>query len=167
MTVFKRSDNFIRQNGTIYKNTDELIKKQKLQRFENKIRKKVQSQFDLPDAKGVYLHEKSSVANAISKSDTYNDFINKNIERLKNGETIKNESLDFKFFQNLDLYNAFHYADILETRITPEGNIETYIFDTYDFNKNSSNSAVQIARQAQEGRAITPYYTIVKIVTKI
>ncbi len=80
------------------------------------------------------------------------------------GEHI-NTSLNF--VSNPNLHYALGKVDILDMHINKEGDIEAYVLDTYDFNKNSKSNLVQKGRLAQEYDLINNYYSLIKVVKKL
>lgn len=58
-------------------------------------------------------------------------------------------------------------VDILDMHINKDGDIEAYVLDTYDFNKNSTDKMVQKGYNAQEHNLINNYYTLIKVIKKL
>lgn len=163
---FQDSYDFIKINGKTYKSTEELIKDKNLYRFKDDIKNKIKSQFQKNDVLGVYLHENSIVSKAIENSQEFKEFLQNNINDIKTNESIKQTSIAFKKELSPDLYHAFGKVQVLESKIDNINNcITTYILDTYDFNPNEGG-IIEMARKIQNVKMLTPYYTIIKVITK-
>ena len=61
------------------------------------------------------------------------------------------------------MYNAIHYADIIDIKIDKEGTFTAKIVDTYDFNQNDKNPLVQAGYYQQRHKLIETYFVIVNI----
>lgn len=124
----------------------------------HQISNKLQSQFGIKDAKGLVFYPNSELATKMSNSSEIKNFLDKNRDLLDKGYTIKNSSVSFN--ANKDLFYGIHNADILNAKINQNGDFQAIVLDTYDFNKNSTNPLVQMARSVQDAKKLTPYYTI-------
>lgn len=122
------------------------------------ISNKLQSQFGIKDAKGLAFYPNSELTTKMSNSSEIKAFLDKNRDLLDKGYTIKNSSVSFN--ANKDLFYGIHNADILNAKINQNGDFQAIVLDTYDFNKNSTNPLVQMARSVQDAKKLTPYYTI-------
>ena len=61
------------------------------------------------------------------------------------------------------MYNAIHYADIIDIKIDKEGTFTAKIIDTYDFNPKEQNPLIKAAYHQQRNNRIEPYFIIIKI----
>ena len=84
--------------------------------------------------------------------------------KIKNkpNKILPNDTLEFGIL-NFDLFNAFHYADIINIQILEDETFVAEIVDTYDFNDGSKNPAVRWAGELQKRNMIENYFLIVKI----
>ncbi len=62
-------------------------------------------------------------------------------KRLKNGEHI---TTSIKFWNPGNLGSALGLCDIIDLHINSHGELEAYVLDTYDFNKNSKNKGTNL-----------------------
>ena len=60
-------------------------------------------------------------------------------------------------FTDKNFHNALGNVDIKEMKYKKNGDLELYVTDVYDFNKNETNPLVQIGRDRQLKGQITPY----------
>lgn len=156
----KSNEEYIKRNGKIYNNIKDIAND--FPQYTKQIQEKVKSQFGKEDVLGIVFHENSTVANAISKSQELNDFVNKNISSLQAGKTISGSMS----FTNGNLHHAFGKVDILSAKLKGK-DIDVILLDTYDFNPNEKNSLVEMGYSAQKAGLLNPYYTIVKCKYKI
>lgn len=156
----KSNEEYIKRNGKIYNNIKDIAND--FPQYTKQIQEKVKSQFGKEDVPGIVFHENSTVANAISKSQELNDFVNKNISSLQAGKTISGSMS----FTNGNLHHAFGKVDILSAKLKGK-DIDVILLDTYDFNPNEKNSLVEMGYSAQKAGLLKPYYTIVKCKYKI
>lgn len=156
----KSNEEYIKRNGKIYNNIKDIAND--FPQYTKQIQEKVKSQFGKEDVPGIVFHENSTVANAISKSQELNDFVNKNISSLQAGKTISGSMS----FTNGNLHHAFGKVDILSAKLKGK-DIDVILLDTYDFNPNEKNSLVEMGYSAQKAGLLNPYYTIVKCKYKI
>lgn len=156
----KSNEEYIKRNGKIFNNIKDIAND--FPQYTKQIQEKVKSQFGKEDVPGIVFHENSTVANAISKSQELNDFVNKNISSLQAGKTISGSMS----FTNGNLHHAFGKVDILSAKLKGK-DIDVILLDTYDFNPNEKNSLVEMGYSAQKAGLLNPYYTIVKCKYKI
>lgn len=126
--------------------------------LEKQISNKLQSQFGIKDAKGLVFYPDSELSTEMSNSQEMGNFLDKNKDILNSGQIIKNSSVSFN--SDKDLFYGIHNADVLNAQINKNGDFQAVVLDTYDFNKDSTNPLVQMARSAQDAKKLTPYYTI-------
>lgn len=157
----QNNNDYISRNGTLYNDINSLGNE--YTQYKSKIKEKVKSQFGKEDVPGIVFHENSSVANAISRSQELNDFVNKNATVLKSGKEVTG-SLGFN--SDANLHNAFGKVDVLSAKMK-NGYIDVTILDTYDFNPNEKDWKVQMGYSVQKANLLNPYYTIVKCRYKV
>ena len=77
--------------------------------------------------------------------------LNKKKMKIKNkpNKILPNDTLEFGIL-NFDLFNTFHYADIINIQILEDETFVAEIIDTYDFNDGSKNPAVRWAGELQK-----------------
>lgn len=156
----KSNEEYIKRNGKIYNNIKDIAND--FPQYTKQIQEKVKSQFGKEDVPGIVFHENSTVANAISKSQELNDFVNKNISSLQAGKTISGSMS----FTNGNLHHAFGKVDVLSAKLN-NGYVDVTMLDTYDFNPNEKNSLVEMGYSAQKANLLNPYYTIVRCKYKL
>lgn len=158
ITRLKEGLDEIDKNSRIYNKIEEINDKN----LENFIRKKVQKQLEKNDLRGVKFTSQSSIAQKIANSRAIKNYVKSNKSKFLPMATLDSTSLDFSLI-NLDLYNSLHKADIIDIKIEEDYTFSAKIIDTYDFNKNSKNPLVMIARHYQDEGKIENYYTIIEI----
>ena len=131
------------------------------QNLQQRVYAKVNQQMGVEDAKGIVFYPSTELASQLINSAEYKDFLAKNIEKLLNGETVSG-SYWFKSNENLRL--ALGHADILNAHIDNNGNIISYVLDTYDFNENDLDWKVQVAYNIQKHGLITNYFVLIPVV---
>ena len=156
----KSNEEYIKRNGKIYNNIKDIAND--FPQYTKQIKEKVKSQFGKEDVPGIVFHENSTVANAISKSQELNDFVNKNRSSLQAGKTISGSMS----FTNGNLHHAFGKVDVLSAKLN-NGYVDVTMLDTYDFNPNEKNSLVEMGYSAQKANLLNPYYTIVRCKYKL
>ena len=154
--LWNKNNDYISKNGALYNNISSLA--DEYTQYKSKIKEKVKSQFGKEDVPGIVFHENSSVANAISRSQELNDFVNKNATVLKSGKEVTG-SLGFN--SDANLHNAFGKVDVLSAKMK-NGYIDVTILDTYDFNPNEKDWKVQMGYSVQKADLLYPYYTVVR-----
>ena len=96
----------------------------------------------------------------VAQSDEIKEYLIKNKSILKDYGYIKKDSISF---QERNLNNSIGRADIIDMNLTPNGEINFYLIDVYDFNKNDPRGEVQAGRRNQESGRIIPYFTIYSV----
>ena len=124
------------------------------------IREKLLKQIGTSETRGVLYNEHSSVSQAIKRENSFRTLISDKKEELLRNRRIDNTSLSF---EQGNLRNAYHYADIINIKLDSNDNLYALVVDTYDFNKGSKNPLVMLARHYQEKNKIENYYIITKI----
>ena len=145
---WNKNNDYIRKNGALYNNNINSLSGEYAQ-YKSKIKEKVKSQFGKEDVPGIVFHENSTVANAISKSQELNDFVNKNISSLQTGKTISGSMS----FTNGNLHHAFGKVDVLSAKLN-NGYVDVTMLDTYDFNPNEKDWKVQMGYSVQKSKFI-------------
>lgn len=151
---FKGRAKYIKDNGIVIESISQLPFD-----FKEQVYTKVKLQLDKNDTKGIIFRADSTLSVNIKSAPEFRKFIISNIDNLLDGKVI-NSSLRFKKGNNLNLYYALKNVDILDTYINQNGDIVSFIFDTYDFNKNDPDWKVEWARNVQEHGQLTTFYTI-------
>ena len=72
-----------------------------------------------------------------------------------------NDSINF---ESSNWHNALGNADIRSMRINPNGYVELFIADIYDFNEGELNDLVRIGRDRQDKGEIKPYFIIYHVI---
>ena len=153
---FKQSDEYIKQNGYLLNSTSALP-----QDMRNFVRNKLEQQIGRREAKGILFKPDSTLSQDIVHGTELKSFVRKNLQKLLNHQIV-NGSAYFGSTTNLKL--ALGHADIYNAQIDAEGNFRAFVIDTYDFNKDDDNWAVEWAHNVQENGLITNFYTINTIV---
>ena len=117
----------------------------------------------LKTTKGIFIDNDTKTANRISESKTIRNFIKKNKYRLKSYGFIKESSVFFEDFKDVDLLLALGHIDIVDMYLHPNGEITFYLIDTYDFNKDATDALNKAGRINQEKGILIPYFMIYSI----
>lgn len=150
---FSKSKAYIQKNGNLVYSVKDLPS-QELQQI---VTNKLIEQLGTSDALGVIFQPDSKLSDAIAKTPEMQEFFRKNFETLQGRELIKKSSINFVSSPNV--HNALGHADILYTYIDANGNLNSIVFDTYDFNPNE-NTIIGMARTVQEAELLRNYYTL-------
>ncbi len=121
------------------------------------VRSKLLKQIGTIETKGVIYDSNSSVSQAITKEQSFRTLIANKKTELINNRKIDNTSLSF---EQGNLKNAYHYADIINIQLDYNDNLCALIVDTYDFNKFEDNPIVQKGGKYQNEGKLEPYYNI-------
>lgn len=144
---------YIKKNGQIYDKISDL-KNHNLEVF---VRAKLLKQVGETEARGVMYHENSSVSQAITKETSFRNFISENKNELIKNHLLKDKKLPF---EQGNLRSAYHYVDLINIKLDPQGNLYALVVDTYDFNKFETDPLVQKGGEYQELGKLEPYYNI-------
>ncbi len=148
--------NYINKNGRTVSSISDLP-----ENIQDRVKKKVQTQFNQKDALGIVFHPNSSLAVSVEQHESFQKCLKTNLKQLLKNEKI-NTSLRFSgTFNNAAL--ALGKADVLNMYMDSEGNIHAQIFDTYEFNEDDPNWMVALARNSQEHHFLRSFYTITEI----
>lgn len=155
---FRNSKEYITKNGALIYNIYDLPSKE----LQDIVQKKVKGQLGISNANGIILNSTSDLAKEISTSRELKDYYLKHKDNLQKGKVIKGGSTYLGSSRNMKY--AIGHADIVYSYIDKQGDLNSVILDTYDFNKNDPDKKVRIAREAQDRGTIRNYYNI--IITK-
>ena len=117
--------------------------------------------YDLDDIKGYIFKNNSAVVKRIKNSEEF-----KNILLKHKNEIEKGKSFSDRFKDDYNLHNAFGSVDFLNVGLDKKGNLHLYMFDTYDFNKNETNPAVEAGRRQMMKGNLKGFFSINEIVIK-
>ena len=148
-----KAKEYIKQNGKIFEKVSD-INNRNLELF---VRSKLLKQIGTIETKGVIYDSNSSVSQAITKEQSFRTLIANKKTELINNRKIDNTSLSF---EQGNLKNAYHYADIINIQLDYNDNLCALIVDTYDFNKFEDNPIVQKGGKYQNEGKLEPYYNI-------
>ncbi len=127
--------------------------------FKDTVRAKVKQQLGVDDLRGLILYPDSTLAQSIISSSEYQDFIRKSMNKLQTGEVVSGSVRYPSAKESLNLGMALGRADILDTYINKNGDIISFVLDTYDFNKGES-LPIEVARNVQEHGLLKAFYSI-------
>ena len=144
---------YINKNGRIYEKISDL-NNHNLELF---IREKLLKQIGTSETRGVLYNEHSSVSQAIKRENSFRTLISDKKEELLRNRRIDNTSLSF---EQGNLRNAYHYADIINIKLDSNDNLYALVVDTYDFNKFEDNPLVKKGGEYQDKGKLEPYYNI-------
>lgn len=125
--------------------------------FKDTVRAKVKQQLGVNDLRGLILKPDSSLAQDIISSSEYQNFILKSMNKLQKGEVVSG-SVGYPL-KTLNLGAALGRADILDTYVNTNGDIVSFVLDTYDFNKGEGWH-IERARDVQEHGLLNAFYSI-------
>ncbi len=144
---------YINKNGRIYEKVSDLNNRN-LELF---IREKLLKQIGTSESRGVLYNEHSSVSKAITRENSFRILISHKKEELLNNRRIEDTRLSF---EQGNLRNAYHYADIINIKLDSKDNLYALVVDTYDFNKFEDNPLVKKGGEYQDKGKLEPYYNI-------
>ena len=147
---------YLEQNGCIIDSISQLPFD-----FKDTVRAKVRQQLYVNDAKGLIIRPDSALSQEIAASPEFQEFIKTHLNELLHGKVVSGNT---RFTSSKNLYYTIKKADILDTYINKNGDMISFIFDTYDFNKNDPDWKVEWARNVQEHHLITCFYSITIVV---
>ena len=150
------SEQYINKNGRFVKSISDLPPN--LQKI---VRSKVQEQLHQNDTFGIMFHSNSSLSKSIENSFKFRKFLNENKKNILKSSIVANKSINT--YPNWNSGLALGHIDIIDLRLDSDLNIRAHILDTYDFNENDPNPAVEWARNVQEHRLLKNYFTITEI----
>ena len=151
------------QKHKIYENVSQVDNS-----LRDKVSAKIVSQlghYNLYKIKGIYYNSDSSASKKLASNLDVLYKVQQHAQELNEGKVV-NDSLKFN---DMNFYNAIGKADIINMSKNSSGEVELYITDIYDFNKNSSNPLVKAGYELQSEGYLIPYFVIyfVKIPSEI
>ncbi|MBQ8634989.1 hypothetical protein IJ425_02415 [bacterium] len=152
---------YVLKNGKMYDsiydlNNNELIKTVK-NRIEHENRNNINKK---NDSKVLVLNSNSSVAKAIEKSYELDNFIQNNINKLKQGQIINQYKIEFKN-NDTDLYSTFHGAIINNAYLDKEENLNLRVEDFYNFEPGRTSVKGRVGEKLQNQGDLKTFYVIV------
>ena len=151
---FETQEDYIQKNGFMVNSISDLP----FETIKSKVQTKVMKQLGVNDSKGLIFMPHSSLSLEIKNNKQFKDYVLHNLLKLIKGEHIEG-SLAFEL-RTPNLYGALKCVGILDTYINDHGDIVSFVFDTYDFNKNDPKFLVEWARNVQEHGLFRNFYTI-------
>jgi len=119
--------------------------------IENKIKEQFKDfNFDPKDIKGNIFKKDSAPVKRIQGNKEFKDIISTQKEKILSGENFSGEFLNDSKTKNLK--NAFKKVDFLNNGFDENGDLQLYMFDTYDFNKGENPQVEAGRRLMQEGK---------------
>jgi hypothetical protein len=112
------------------------------------------------DSKVLVLNSNSSVAKAIEKSYELDNFIQNNINKLKQGQIINQYEIEFKN-NDADLYSTFHGAIINNAYLDKEENLNLRVEDFYNFEPGRTSVKGRVGEKLQNQGDLETFYVIV------
>ena len=147
---------YLEQNGSIVESISQLPFD-----FKDTIRAKVRQQLYVNDAKGLIIRPDSALSQEIAASPEFHEFIKTHLSELLRGKVVSGSVVYTDWKNNLGL--TLGYADIIDTYINKNGDIVSFVLDTYDFNPDE-NWMIEWGRNVQEHHLITCFYSITIVV---
>ncbi len=130
--------------------------------FKDTVRNKVKQQLHVDDVKGLVLRADSTLSDKIIRSMKFKDFILKSKKKLLNGEVVSG-SIRYLKNKESNLWATFGKADILDTYITKNGDIVSFILDTYDFNPDEAGY-IEWGYSIQKAGLLKGFYSITVLI---
>lgn len=150
---FTYSRNYIKNNGNLVYSVSDLPDPN----FQNIVRDKLRKS-NMSDSIGIIYNSESFLSQQIVYSDEFRYYFLKNKENLLKGNVVKNQSTYLGKDKNL-AYSLGH-VDIPYTFIDHDGTLNSLILDVYDFDSNTKNGGVLLAKIAQDFGYARKYYSI-------
>ena len=147
---------YLEQNGSIVESISQLPFD-----FKDTVRAKVRQQLYVNDAKGLIIRPDSALSQEIAASPEFHEFIKTHLSELLRGKVVSGSVVYTDWKNNLGL--TLGYADIIDTYINKNGDIVSFVLDTYDFNPDE-NWMIEWGRNVQEHHLITCFYSITIVV---
>lgn len=114
---------------------------------------------------GEILRPDSTLSAKIIRNKEFKNFILKSKNKLLNGEVVSG-SLSYSKWKNSNLWATFGKADILDTYITKNGDIVSFILDTYDFNPDEPGY-IEWGYSVQKVGMLKGFYSITVLVVPV
>lgn len=149
---------YVEQNGSFVESISQLP-------FDIKdtVRINVRKQLYVNDAKGFILRPDSDLSLAIAQSPTFHSFIKEHLNELLRGDIVSGSVAFKNLWQEPNLALTLGYANIINTYINKNGDIVSFILDTYDFNPNEQ-WYIEWARNVQEKGLLSGFYSLIIVV---
>lgn len=151
------NEKYVQKNGILLKSIDEL----KNLELKQKIKTRLKKEEEMLDCKVFVLHQNSSLAMKIIKSNALKNFIKENKTELISKRKLENSDKDITFkSDDSDLYATFHGAKVVDMKLDRFNNLKFRIEDLYDFNPNRPSVKGRVGRKLQEQGELEPFYII-------
>lgn len=158
------NENYVNQNGKLHNSINDIdSSKYNIQEIKNRISEETDGR--LKDCKVLTLRPDSSMAEKIKMSSTFHNFLDKNLDTLKQKGSIPDTDIEFKGSDS-DLYNSLHGAKVKDIKYK-NGEVSLKVEDFYNFNKNRTSGRGRFGERLQDRGDLENYYIIVDIKFKL
>ncbi len=112
--------------------------------------------------RGIYIDENSFSSRELANSADIRKILSANNvkEDLLKGKIVDNSIR----FTDKNFKNALGKADIVKARLLPSGEIDLYVCDYYNFNRNEKEFYIEAPRNLEEKGYLVPYFIIYHVV---
>lgn len=157
IAVDKKNHNidYVNKNGKLYDSIEDLHN----YKLSKDIKSRIAQESNQKDCKVLVLNSNSSVAQKIQKSNALKKFLTDNIESIRRNGTAPDTTIEFSNLDK-DLYSTFHGAEVKDTRVDSEGNLNIRIEDYYNFNPDRTSVKGRVGEKLQNQGDLEPYYVI-------
>ncbi len=145
---------YIKKNGKLYEKISDIHSNQ----LEKEIHSRLQKETGKTDCKVLLLNNDSSMSKSILSNDDFKTFIKHNINDIRKNGTISNSKITFN---NGDLYNALHGAEIKDVKFDSQGNLIMRIEDLYNFEPKRTSIRGRTGERLQNEGKLENFYTII------
>lgn len=145
---------YIKKNGKLYEKISDLHSNQ----LEKEIQSRLQKETGKTDCRVLLLNNDSSISKSILSNDDFKTFIKQNINNIRKNGTIPNTTITFN---NGDLYNALHGAEIKDVKFDSQGNLILRIEDLYNFEPKRTSIRGRTGERLQNEGTLENFYTII------
>ncbi len=135
--------------------------------FKDYFKEKIKTQIGedkLNSTKGIFINSEHLSSKDLSKvivqNEDFKKLFNENNNKMQKG-LITEGSINFT---DKNFHNALGNVDIKEMKYKKNGDLELYVTDVYDFNKNDNNPMVKAGRRLQDRGEIKPYFIIYHVI---
>ncbi len=135
--------------------------------FQDYFKEKIKTQIGedkLNSTKGIFINSEHLSSKDLSKvivqNEDFKKLFNENNNKMQKG-LITEGSINFT---DKNFHNALGNVDIKEMKYKKNGDLELYVTDVYDFNKNDNNPMVRAGRRLQDRGEIIPYFIIYHVI---
>ena len=146
---------YLEQNGSIVESISQLPFD-----FKDTVRAKVRQQLYVNDAKGLIIRPDSALSQEIAASPEFHKFIKTHLSELLRGDVVSGST---RFDSSLNLHYTLNNADIIDTYINKNGEIISFVMDTYDFNPNEQ-WYIEWAHNVQKRGLLSSFYSLIIVV---